>query len=489
MKLYNACLYAGLLTATAATELLTPDKVEAGIQKDRLENILWNLNKIGDDHGGNRAFGTSGYKASLDFVLERVVNRFGKHLDTFVQPFDHLFHQVKKIQVKGPDGAQVYVISLQYNPGTPLPDGITGELVHVPYEADRGSGCFEDQWKNIDAQGKVALLKRGGCAFADMTLLAKAAGAKAVIFYNNTPGKNYSTATLQAKNVGKLIPSGLVALEDGEAWAARVAAGDKLSVTLVVDAVSETRETWNIISETKAGDKNNVVMLGAHLDSVLPGPGVNDDGSGTAALLEIIEQLIRYDGIKNTVRVAWWGAEESGLIGSLYYGSNLTEAEADRIKFYFNYDMIGSPHPEFVVYANDERHKFGGAPLFDYLQAQGKPAEYKKFGSSSDYVAFLNLGIPSSGLFTGASPDTDPCYHQACDTVNNINWDALTVNTKAAARVAAQFALSLDGVPPRNKTTINPRSKRGVRRAFDDWADAVDVAEKTHNCGSGDSLY
>lgn len=343
----------------------------------RLENILWNLNKIGDDHGGNRAFGTSGYKASLDFVLERVVNRFGKHLDTFVQPFDHLFHQVKKIQVKGPDGAQVYVISLQYNPGTPLPDGITGELVHVPYEADRGSGCFEDQWKNIDAQGKVALLKRGGCAFADMTLLAKAAGAKAVIFYNNTPGKNYSTATLQAKNVGKLIPSGLVSLEDGEAWAARVAAGDKLSVTLVVDAVSETRETWNIISETKAGDKNNVVMLGAHLDSVLPGPGVNDDGSGTAALLEIIEQLIRYDGIKNTVRVAWWGAEESGLIGSLYYGSNLTEAEADRIKFYFNYDMIGSPHPEFVVYSNDERHKFGGAPLFDYLQAQGKPAEYK----------------------------------------------------------------------------------------------------------------
>lgn len=272
--------------------------------------MLWNFNKIAKDNGGNRAFGLPGYKASMDFVLERLVKRFGNKLDTYVQPFTHLFDQTRKIEVKGPDGKDVFVVSLFYNPATPLPGGISGELVNVPYEDGRGSGCFEDQWKNIDAKGKIALMKRGGCAFADMTILAKAAGAKAIIFYNNTPGPKYNGATLQAQNVGKLIPSGLIPLEDGEAWSKRVVAGEKLSVTLIVDSITETRETWNIISETKAGDKNNVVMLGAHLDGVQAGPGVNDDGSGSAALLEIIEALIQHSGIKNTVRFGFWGAEE-----------------------------------------------------------------------------------------------------------------------------------------------------------------------------------
>lgn len=275
-----------------------------------MENVLWNLNKIANDNGGNRAFGTPGYNASLDFVLERAVKRFGKHMDTYVQHFDHLFHQVRKIQVKGPDGKDEYVISLLYNPATPLPDGITGELVNIPFEGERGSGCFEDQWKNVDVKGKIALMKRGACPFADKVKFAKQYGATAAIFYNDTPGKSYGSATLQAINVGKLIPSGLIPLEDGEAWIKRLAAGEELTVTLIVDSIMEMRPSWNIISETKEGDPNNVVMLGAHLDSVLAGPGVNDDGSGTAALLEIMGSFKKYKGFKNKVRFAWWGAEE-----------------------------------------------------------------------------------------------------------------------------------------------------------------------------------
>ncbi|KAJ2989051.1 hypothetical protein NUW58_g3664 [Xylaria curta] len=94
-------------------------------------------------------------------------------------------------------------------------------------------------------------------------------------------------------------------------------------------------------------------MLGAHLDSVLAGPGVNDDGSGSSLLLELLTEFRYYQGYKNKVRFAWWGTEESGLVGSLYYTANLKPEEADKIRFYFNYDMVGSPFAEYQIYVGD----------------------------------------------------------------------------------------------------------------------------------------
>lgn len=275
----------------------------------RLQNVLWNLAKIGRDNGGNRAFGLPGYKASVDFILERAVTRFGKEIDTFVQPFNHTFEQTRDIWVKGPDGEDVYVISLLYNSPTP-PEGTTAPLIDTPVDDERGSACFEDQWEGIDATGKIALVKRGSCAVSDKLKLAKAHGAVAVILYNQTPGTDYGSATLSAENIGLLVPVGVIPLEDGTAWKERLAAGETLEVTLLVDSIFETRESWNVIAETKEGDPNNVVMLGAHLDSVQAGPGVNDDGSGTAGLLELLGSFKKYKGFPNKVRFAWWGAEE-----------------------------------------------------------------------------------------------------------------------------------------------------------------------------------
>lgn len=180
----------------------------------------------------------------------------------------------------------------------------------MPVDDERGSGCFEDQWEGIDATGKIALVKRGTCGIAEKVKLAKAHGAIAFILYNQTPGTPISSATLLEENIGLLVPVGVVTLENGEAWTTRLEAGEELVVTLLVDATTEARESWNIIAETKEGDPNNVVMLGAHLDSVQAGPGVNDDGSGTAALLELMGSFKKYKGFKNKVRFAWWGAEE-----------------------------------------------------------------------------------------------------------------------------------------------------------------------------------
>ena len=230
-------------------------------------------------------------------------------MDTFVQPFTHLFQTTNKISLTGPDGQAVDVVTLMYNTATPLPKGVTAPLIDTPVDDVRGSGCFADQWTGIDATGKIALVKRGVCAISDKLKLAREHGALAVVLYHQTSGE-ISGATLGADNIGKIVPVGVVHLEKGQEWSQRLASGEKLQVTLLVDSIAEERPSWNIISETKEGDPNNVVMLGAHLDSVQAGPGVNDDGSGTAALLEIMGSFKKYKGFKNKVRFAWWGAEE-----------------------------------------------------------------------------------------------------------------------------------------------------------------------------------
>jgi aminopeptidase Y len=194
-----------------------------------------------------------------------------------------------------------------------------------------------------------------------------------VILWNQDPG-DIVMPTLGADSIGQTVPVGIIPYEVGLAWKARLAAGEDVKVKLVVDAIIETRETWNIISETKQGDPNKVIMIGAHLDGVQAGPGINDDGSGSAALLEIMTALRMYDGYPHKIRFAWWGAEESGLVGSLYYTSKLSEEELDKIKFYFNYDMIGSPFPMFGI-GQDELSGTGAKVLEEYLRSKGKDVQ------------------------------------------------------------------------------------------------------------------
>ncbi|KAL2135130.1 hypothetical protein VTI74DRAFT_9723 [Chaetomium olivicolor] len=468
-------------TTVATNNVLTPDKLEAEIKTQELQNVLWNLNHIARNNGGNRAFGEPGYKASLDFILERAQKRFHPEFDTYVQPFNHTYDKTLEIKVTGPEGENVFVISPQYNPPTPLPGGIKANLIDTPVDNDRGSMCHAEQWEGIDATGKLALIKRGACAVADKLKLARTHGALGVILYDQNPGTKIVVPTLEAENIGKLVPVGIIPLEVGTSWKTRLAAGEDLVVTLLVDAISETRETWNIISETKQGDPSKVIMLGAHLDSVQLGAGINDDGSGTAALLEIMTGIRYFTGFPHKVRFAWWGAEESGLVGSLYYTSHLSAAEADKIKYYFNYDMIGSPYPVFEI-ASDKNSGVGPQLLEEYLVSKGKEVTHGAFGTGSDFVGFVELGIPTASLHTGAGDPWDPCYHQACDDLNNIDWDALTVNSKAAARAVARLANSLEGVPPRATTTPNRRSRRGVAQNFRRWAALAAEASHGHTC-------
>ncbi len=251
---------------------------------------------------------------------------------------------------------------------------------------------------------------------------------------------------------------------------ALAAAGSTAQVA--VDFV--TRNSFNVIAELPGRNDANVVMAGAHLDSVPPGPGINDNGSGSAALLELAQSMSKLHP-QNTVRLAWWGNEEGGLVGSTQWVAQQSQAELDRIALYLNFDMIGSPNYIFMVYdANESSFPApagvtipeGSAAierLFEsFYTLRGEPYDDTQFSGRSDYQAFINNGIPSSGLFTGAEQvktaeqaaiwggtagaQFDPCYHQACDTYANNNDHALEVNADAVAFAVFTYAHSTEAV-------------------------------------------
>ncbi|MGA4957934.1 M28 family peptidase [Streptomyces lavendulocolor] len=205
---------------------------------------------------------------------------------------------------------------------------------------------------------------------------------------------------------------------------------------------------YNLIADWPGGDTNQVVMAGAHLDSVSSGAGINDNGSGSAAVLETALAVSRAQ-LKPTkhLRFGWWGAEELGLVGSKYYVNNLPSTERAKLSGYLNFDMIGSPNPGYFVYDDDPAIE---KTFKDYFAGLGVPTEIETEGDGrSDHASFKNVGIPVGGLFTGASRTKtsaqaqkwggtagqafDRCYHSSCDGTSNINDTALDRNSDAVA--------------------------------------------------------
>ena len=218
-------------------------------------------------------------------------------------------------------------------------------------------------------------------------------------------------------------------------------AHDGATVHVNVDAASERRVAHNVIAETPGGDGEHVVMAGGHLDSVRGGPGINDNGSGAATLIEAAE-AIGPDPPGSRVRLAFWGAEELGLLGSRHYVSSLDRAERRQISAYLNFDMVGSPNavPEF--YAD------GDAELGTGAAARGRAAARRRSsaGGSSDHAPFAAAGMPVNGLYTGATErgpggrPRDPCYHLACDTAARVNRPVLLRMARAAAEALKRLS-------------------------------------------------
>lgn len=322
--------------------------------------------------------------------------------------------------------------------------------------------------------GKIALVSRGVCTFGLKVGLAGQAGAIGIVIYNNIPGPIGGGSLVRDQfPVGDFIAAGSLSQEDGQAILATINGGTTVIGNLFVDAIVETRYTANIIATSKGGDQNNIIFSGGHTDSVLAGPGLNDNGSGSMAILEIALKLTSFS-VTNAVRFGFWSAEEFGLVGSKFYVTTAPDEVLSKVALYLNFDMIASPNFGYFIYDGDG-DAFGesGPPgsdhiehLFeDYLKSVGLKTAPSAFDGRSDYGPFLEVGIASGGLSTGAEGEKtsqeaewwggeagvayDINYHGAGDTVANLNVGAWIQNTKGAAHAIATYALSTDGIPKR----------------------------------------
>jgi Zn-dependent M28 family amino/carboxypeptidase len=312
------------------------------------------------------------------------------------------------------------VRTLAYSPGGRA-SGAVRPIGLAPGQ-DSDAGCDATDFGAL-RDGEVALVQRGTCELRVKARNAERAGAAAVLIANDGRADRTGVIAGTLGAPGLRIPALFVSSGAGRDLAA---AG---RVTVAVDAVSEQRTTANVIAETGSGPR--VAMAGAHLDSVEDGPGLNDDGSGVAALLVAARTLAGNAPEGATLRLGFWGAEELGLYGSRHYVRSLGREERSAIAGYVNLDMVGTERGRMAVYrADDEIER----ALRRELRRQGREdIGEESLGSSSDHAPFARAGIPVGGIFTGL----DRCYHRACDDLDNVDPE------KAADASAATAATLL----------------------------------------------
>jgi aminopeptidase Y len=430
---------------------------------------------IADANNGIRTSGTPGYDASADYAAE--VFRDAGYIVTIqefqFQTFISLSPAILE-RVSPPPAGPIENNIMSYSGSGDVTAAVTAL---PPPPADATPGCDAADFAGFPA-GNIALISRGGCTFALKATNAYNAGAAGVVIYNNVPGPLNGT-------LGNTFTLNIAVTSVTQAVGQDLAATPGLVMRLKTSTFRGLATTSNVLAESPDGDPNNVIMAGAHLDSVNAGPGINDNGSGSAAILEVAEQMAKVKP-RNKVRFALWGAEESGLVGSTYYVNNLSQAEIDKIALYLNFDMVGSPNHVFFIYDGDNSDGVGAGAgpagsaqiekTFErFFESIGQPFKGTDFTGRSDYGPFIAAGIPSGGLFTGAEGIKtaaeaaiwggtagiayDPCYHQACDTFANVNLFALDVNSDAIAYAVLQYAMNtadVNGVRGKGNFQVSP---------------------------------
>lgn len=431
------------------------------VTTDAMMSHLTKLQDIANANNGTRAVGTPGYEASVDYVVE-TLRKSG--FDVQTPEFSaRVFHSEKGSVEAG--GLTADARALEYSLGTPE-GGVTGPLLFAP--TGDSPGCAPADYDKLPAQGAVVVVDRGGCQFAQKEDAAAQRGAAALIVVDNVDEQSMG-GTLGANTEVK-IP--VVSITKSVGFQLRSKSGP---ATIKLAANTQSFKARNVIAQTKTGSPTDVVMAGAHLDSVPEGPGINDNGSGVAAILETAVRLGNSPQVRNAVRFAFWGAEELGLIGSRNYVESLDAEGLKNIALYLNFDMLASPNPGYFTYDGDQSLPMDarGQPvvpegsagiertLVAYLKQAGKTAQDTSFDGRSDYDGFTLAGIPSGGLFSGAevkmSQDQaklwggkadepfDPNYHQKGDNLEHIDRTSLGIQGGGVAYAVALYAQDLGG--------------------------------------------
>jgi Zn-dependent M28 family amino/carboxypeptidase len=493
-----AAILAMPVTVSAQQDDLDASSFKRDVRVDRVLAHERALQSIAEANGGIRASATPGFTASADYVTRRL-QKAGYAVTR--QQFTFPFFEEESPPVltrTAPPPEKTYapdtdVTTMQYSGSGDVTAALQeagGNVVPPTAEPSSAAGCTAADYTGFTA-GNVALIQRGTCTFEEKAAAAQAAGASAVIIFNEgQPGRTDA----QGGTLGRpfTLPVEFVSSAVGvELVDAIRAGGGPVTVHVATSTVNEERTTENVLADTRKGDPDKTIVVGSHLDSVLEGPGINDNGSGTSMDLAIAEALAkRGPKLKNRVRFAFWGAEEEGLLGSTHYVETLPADKLAQIKANLNFDMIASPNFVRFVYDGDNSTGEGEVGpngsgfiekvFVDYFTGKGLQSEPTAFDGRSDYGPFIAAGIPAGGLFSGAeeikTPEQaaiyggtpgeayDKCYHQACDTFANLNTTAIEQFSGAAAyAVLALGRLKGDIV---DGAQLTPAAADGRRRGM-----------------------
>ena len=460
---------------SSSSDALSARLVDA-ISIDGLIAHLDAFQVIADENGGNRNSGEPGFEASLDYATEQFES-FGYAVERDEFTFTNIEELSDPALEQTAPNTQTYsdnqFATFAYSGSGDVTASVQGvDLMLPPGDESNSStsGCETEDFDGFTS-GNIALIQRGTCTFQTKVDNATAAGAVGVLIFNE--GQSGRTEVVEGQldaEVTNTVPTLGLSFNLGETLAELIDASG-LTMRMKVDLERVDTPAANLFVRTTTGRTDRQVVVGAHLDSVAAGSGINDNGTGSALILELARAFSEINASpENQVVFALWGAEEWGLLGSIDWVFTLESDALSNIFANLNFDMIGSPNAGRFVYDGDGSSGGGAGPtgsddieeIFNnWFASKSLGYEATPFNGRSDYGAFIYMGIPAGGLFTGAEgvmsgsqadkfggvsgQAFDPCYHQACDDIDNVDADMFLEMSLAAAHATGEVAARKDG--------------------------------------------
>jgi Zn-dependent M28 family amino/carboxypeptidase len=473
----SAVLATALLVSCSSKPPATPTDLArdlAGkVKEDAVFQHLRKLQDIANVNNGSRADGTPGYQASVDYVVKLLTD---KGFDVQTPEVSRLSLESQGTQTLTVGNRTFGIDQASLLVQTP-PGGLSAPAVH----AAKPAGCAPGDYAGTAVKGAIAVTDDTVCSVVDKQKAAVAGGAVALLVKSAGGDQGAPPGLFGSGYYQQLtVPVGVIDADaDAALW------GTSAPVRLTLDSKTVRSTSRNVVAQTKSGSTQNVVVVGAHLDSFASSPGINANGSGVAAVLETALQLGPSPQVTNAVRFCFWAAEEQGVGGSTQYVAGLSGDELKNVALYLDFDDLASSNAGYFTYDGDqsgqpaadipvEKVPAGSAALErtlgGYINLAGKRPADQQLGTVADYYPFLKAGVPVGGLTTGTTGKKtpvqarlwggttgvpfDPNYHTPSDTIDNVNRDALVVMASGVASAVGTYAQSIDGpngVPPRDQ--------------------------------------
>jgi hypothetical protein len=494
----------------------TPSKLLPCITKADLWNHMQQFQAIADanpspaDGHPSRNSGEPGYKASADYVA-RVMRDAGYNVTIQQYPFTYYAYTGIPAFSQVSPTAHDYVLNDEWGPGqstgtvtggTVQPAG--GIVIPPTTTPTSASGCTASDFSSF-VPGRIALIQRGSCNFGVKVLNAEAAEAAGVIIFtegNSNPDRTglQIGSMLDAANNPFIptIPVAFTTFAVGQSLYLQSQNSPPVMNLSIPAIVKPNTPDYNVIAESKGGDKNHVVVVDAHLDAIY-GAGMLDNASGSATILDIAQQMKNVNPL-NKLRFIWFGGEEIGLLGSSYYVNNLSSTELSHIGYDLDADVTATPNYTIGVLDPAGPDLFSGVSTttfpnrvykastvardqaIAYFDSIGKNHElFSPVGT--DAISFNNVGIPASGVLTGQ--DCCKTQHQVdlfggftgnfegnvpsfdggcvdnpfrwCDNLSNNDPNVLTFMSKAFATMVVQMAFDTKVMSASNNAVYNKK--------------------------------